>query len=284
MKTLYYCFGGGLGHFTRFVAWCHTTGEKPLLLTNCPAATDHQLLPDGVACLIPEKSTVNRDGLRRWLKRILVEHSPDRLIIDAFPGGIFGELCELPDLASIECVYLARVLQLEKYLQRTESLELPRISSIIELEKLKPEQEKFNQQLCDKISKIKLVDPPTQVVEQIARQLPAEFTLIIHSGPDNEVEELCRYAVETGELKGVANHFVVVSSGNRPSNCLPTTLHFNLWPADWLIERADAVFSGAGFNIIRQMQGQKKTHYAMPFERALDDQFFRLACLSLSQK
>lgn len=277
MKTLYYCFGGGLGHFTRFVAWCHTTGERPLLLTNCPVATDSRLLPAGVACLVPEESAVNREGLRKWLKEILLEHRPERLVIDAFPGGIFGELCELPELDAIECVYLARVLQLEKYLQRTGQLKLPTISSIFELEKLKPEHQAFNRQLCSKISKIELIDPPARIVEHIARQLPADFSLILHSGPDNEVEELCRYAMDTSEIKGSAPDFVVVSSGKRPLECPATAVHFNLWPANWLIERSGSVFSGAGFNIIRQMQGAKKPHYAMPFTRALDDQFFRLA-------
>ncbi|HNS08989.1 MAG TPA: hypothetical protein PKN29_04765 [Candidatus Ozemobacteraceae bacterium] len=277
MKTLYYCFGGGLGHFTRFVAWCHTTGEKPVLLTNCPAATDSRLLPAGVTCLMPEQSAVNKDGLRAWLKEQLLEQRPDRLIIDAFPGGIFGELCEMPELGAIECVYLARILQLEKYLQRTDQLKLPTISSIFELEKLKPEHRDFNRQLCSKISKVELIDPPARMVEHIARQLPAEFSLILHSGPDNEVEELCRYAIETSEIRGSAPHFVVVSSGNRPAVCPPTAIHFNLWPAGWLIEKANSVFSGAGFNIIRQMQGTKKPHYVMPFARALDDQFFRFA-------
>lgn len=280
MKTLYYCFGGGLGHFTRFVAWCNTTGEKPLLLTNCPAATDTRLLPAGVTCLMPENSVINRDGLREWLKNTVLEHRPVRLIIDAFPGGIFGELCELPELASVECIYLARILQLEKYLQRTGQFRLPQLSSIVELEKLRPEHQAFNRQLCSKISKIELIDPPARVVEHIARQLPAEFSLILHSGPDNEVEELCRYALETGEIKGSDNSFVVISPGSRPASCPATALHFNLWPADWLIARANSVFSAAGFNIIRQMKGIKKRHYVMPFQRALDDQFFRLACCS----
>ena len=278
MKTLYYCFGGGLGHFTRFIAWCHTTDEKPLLLTNCPAATDSRLLPAGVECLMPEKSVINRNGLREWLKKTVLEQRPARLIIDAFPGGIFGELCDLPELDSIECVYLARILQLEKYLQRTGQLKLPQPGSILELEELKPEHQSFNRQLCSKISKIELIDPPARVAEQIARQLPAEFSLILHSGPDNEVEELCRYAVETSEIRGSETPFVVVSSGARPASCPSTALHFNLWPADWLIKRATAVFSGAGFNIIRQMKGSEKPHCVMPFNRALDDQFFRLAC------
>lgn len=278
MKTLYYCFGGGLGHFTRFVAWCNTTGEKPLLLTNCPAATDKRLLPAGVSCLIPEKSVINKNGLREWLKKTIIEHRPARLIIDAFPGGIFGELCELPELDAVECVYLARILQLDKYLQRTGQFRLPRLDSIFELEKLKPEHQSFNRQLCSKISQIELIDPPARVVESTVRQLPAEFSLILHSGPENEVEELCRYAVETSEIKGSDTSFVVISSGSRPASCPSTAQHFNLWPADWLIARASSVFSGAGFNIIRQMKGTEKPHYVMPFQRALDDQFFRLAC------
>ena len=278
MKTLYYCFGGGLGHFTRFVAWCHTTGEKPVLLTNCPAAADRLLLPADIECLMPADMQMSKDTLRGWLKKALLEQKPERLIIDAFPGGLFGELCELHELESVECVYLARVLQLEKYLQRTGRHRLPKISSIFELERLKPEHQAFNVQLCSKISKIKLIDPPAPVIEGIVRQLPAEFSLVLHSGPDNEVEELCRYAMETNELKGSETPLVVVSSTPRPTSCPPATLHFNLWPAGWLIERAASVFSGAGFNIIRQMQGNARPHYVMPFARALDDQFFRLSC------
>ncbi len=55
MKTLYYCMGGGLGHITRFLAFCHTTGVNADLVTNSPAAAQGLIT-------LPKSSTFQKSG------------------------------------------------------------------------------------------------------------------------------------------------------------------------------------------------------------------------------
>lgn len=290
MKTLYYCFGGGLGHLTRFIAWCHTTSTQPMLLTNCEAAKTPGLLPEGVRYLMPEASDqADKSSLQKWLKENLRQEKPQQLIVDAFPGGILGELCGMPELAAIECTYLARILRLERYLPRLEQSALPHFARIFRLETLKNDHENFIQGLGGLISDIELFDPPepeSDMNRPDISHLPASgFDLIVHSGSEKEVLQLLRFALETAALRNRSSEVVLACPGPAPapapasaSAILPAgAQHINIYPAGTIIHRAGQVFSGAGFNIMRQMKHTNTPHHVLPFERALDDQFFRAA-------
>ena len=280
MKTAYYCFGGGLGHLTRFIAWCHTTATQPLLLTNCAAAAIPGLLPAGVRCQMPAKDDqLNKATLQSWLARVIAAENPQQLIIDAFPGGILGELAGLPELAGRECLYLARILKLDAYLPRLAGAALPKFAQICRIEKLHAEHECWLQQLGNHITGLSLHDPPAPATASaLLTGLPPNFELIVHSGSEAELRQLYHLLRETWLLEGTTGSVVVVSPGPRPTCLADDDLHLDCYPAGAVIERARRVFSAAGCNIMRQMAGQKIPHQVLPLPRALDDQFFRATC------
>lgn len=280
MKTAYYCFGGGLGHLTRFIAWCHTTGTQPLLLTNCSAAGMPGLLPAGVRCQQPsEADQQNKDTLRSWLSRVITAENPQQLVIDAFPGGILGELAGLPELTGLDCLYLARILKVDAYLPRLAGAVLPKFAQIYRVEKLHEEHESWLHELSDHITGLPLRDPPPPAMTAaMLAGLPQDFELIVHSGNESELRQLYHLLHETWLIEGTSGSVVVVSPGPRPAFLADDDFHLDCYPAGAVIERARRVFSAAGCNIMRQMAAQKKPHQVLPLPRALDDQFFRAAC------
>lgn len=278
MTTAYYCFGGGLGHLTRFLAWCHTTGTRPLLLTNCAAAATPGLLPPGTRLMMPSPSEqLHRSALGKWLNKAFDVERPSQILIDAFPGGIIGELCDQPWLAQCDCIYLARILKLSSYLQRLAGSPLPRFTRIFKLEQLHPDHEMFLTGLSDNIDNISLSDPPDdpEISARLIAGLPDAFELIVHSGCENELQQLYNLMHETWQIEAKNSKAIVVSPGARPDFISAEAIHLHCYPAGPIIKKASRVYSGAGFNIMRQMATSSIPHLTIPFKRALDDQFFR---------
>ena len=277
-KILYYCFGGGLGHITRFFAFCNTTGIKPVLITannkidkvllNC-FAKDVFVLPDNLA--------TNKEGLRNWLYEIIKRISPDRFIVDAFPGGILGELVDFRELDDIKIEYIARILKLETYNKRLNG-RLPKISKIWQVEKFGEEQSIWLKNLANEnkigIDKLRLDYPDFN--NDFSISLPQDCWLIVHSGSEQEVLELYEYASDVAMVENLSPSFVVVGQVSRPE-FLPNEIpYYSVYPVTGLLKKASRVISGAGFNIIQQMALMREKHMALPFERPLDDQTLRL--------
>lgn len=275
MRTLYYCMGGGLGHITRFSAFCSTTGLKPYLATNCEAVRSGRIKVTAEQTFFPDQKEQHDKGLLgNWLERILKETCCDRLIVDSFPAGILGELSNLKALNSLQCEYLARILKLPAYLSRI-SGNLPAFAKTYVLETLLPQQ----YQMLEKAGAISLElhDPEQTIETSTPETLPENFWLIIHSGNHEELEQLWLYAAQTAELEKEKPDMLMVSPGPRPDFLPESCRHFDVYPAQHLLSKATRVFSAAGFNIMRQMRLVAAKHHVLPFKRALDDQFFRAA-------
>lgn len=272
MKLLYYCLGGGFGHFTRFAAFCHTTSLQPELITANSEIAGCGLLND-LKIHSPENDDLkSKESFALWLEKVICASGAARIFIDAFPGGILGELAGLKVLQRCETVYLARILQWQKYLRRIDG-ELPEFNEVFLLENLKPEQMNYIESLKCRVSRLKLTDPPGPEISD----LPSGFWLIIHSECNDELLQLWKFALETAEIEGCSPFFVVVSPHSRPDFLPKTVLHLNLYPAYSLFSQAAKVFSAAGFNMVRQMSPFRGNHYLLPFARSLDDQFFRIS-------
>ncbi len=276
MTTAYYCMGGGLGHITRFTAFCRHFSLRPALLTNCEMIRSGRIEPEAGPVLLPDEAdSVDYDSFRIWVSNAISRCQPDRLIIDAFPGGILGELCELPALKNIECIYLARILDLPAYKDRLQGA-LPEFSKIYRIERLSNEQQQWLQALNAPIEELTLPHPSTasNPVYKIT-ELPDNCWLIVHSGNADELEQLWLFARQTAEIERQTPAFAMVSPGSRPEFLPETVAHYDQYPADNLIAQCTRVFSAAGFNIMQQMQGSRKKHHVLPMPRALDDQFLR---------
>lgn len=275
MRTLYYCMGGGLGHITRFAAFCNTTGLQPLLVTNCEAVRSGRIKVSSEQTFFPDQQEQHDQGLLRiWIEKILKETRCERFIIDSFPAGILGELSNLKALNSLHCEYLARILKLPAYLKRV-SGNLPAFAKTYLLETLLPQQ----YQMLEKsdVINIDLNDPDLTEETPFHEPLPESFWLIIHSGNHEELKQLWLYATQTAELEKAKPDMLMISPGRRPDFLPESCRHFDVYPARQLLNKAKRVFSAAGFNIMRQMRRVATKHHVLPFNRALDDQFFRAA-------
>jgi hypothetical protein len=64
---------------------------------------------------VPRRLGHDRDAFLRWLDTLLRDLQPDKLVVDAFPGGILGEPCglELPPARLV-----ARALRWDAYAPR----------------------------------------------------------------------------------------------------------------------------------------------------------------------
>lgn len=277
-KILYYGFGGGLGHITRFRAFCHTLNIKPILMTALKdVATGKLETPAEEVLLLPENCVSNKNNFRKWFHEKLTNVQLERILIDAFPGGILGELCDFPELNELKIEYISRILNLKAYKKRLNG-KLPRISKIWQVEPLGDEQLVWQKTLAAvnnaEIERLDLEYPSSDADAHI--ELPDHCWLIVHSGSAEELLELWEYANETAMLEGAHPCFAVVGQCVRPEFLPPEVPYYSVYPVTSLLEKAEKVVSAAGFNIMRQMRNMKEKHLVLPFKRALDEQGQRL--------
>jgi len=107
-RTLYYAFGGGLGHGTRVLAvarqLARLTGGCQRILVNSAFAdtlqTEAMRIPDTeLRRLDPAASPTTA---ARYVAAQLDEFRPHVLVVDTFPRGLGGELVELLQSARVE--------------------------------------------------------------------------------------------------------------------------------------------------------------------------------------
>ncbi|MBU1108551.1 MAG: hypothetical protein KKB51_17885 [Candidatus Riflebacteria bacterium] len=269
---LYYCMGGGFGHITRFTAFCRQHRIRPALITNCEQVISGKIAVDAERILMPDtKHTASKESLMTWVGEAISSCRPEKLLVDAFPGGVLGELCSLDQLQNIECEYLARILDIPTYQKRL-SGNLPKFSKIHRLEKLSNDHENWLENMQAPIENTDLHYDSGQLRKP---QLPANCWLIIHSGNNDELEQLWLFARQTADIEMATAEFAMVSPGQRPDFLPPEVAHFDIYPADALFQQASRVFSAAGFNIMKQMQQCPTKHHVLPMPRVLDDQFLR---------
>ncbi|GAB4272777.1 MAG: hypothetical protein Kow0029_11820 [Candidatus Rifleibacteriota bacterium] len=272
---LYYCLGGGFGHITRFLAFKYTFGVNPDLITACKALQDGFPALDDTRLHVPEEYDISSpEAFRGWITMLIDNLRPARFYIDTFPGGILGELTDLDALENVKLVYLARHIKWNKYLERING-KFPDFEEILILEELQPEHQVFINMSSARKLETELIDPDVPCISD----LPENFWLVIHSDPGEELKNLWHYACETAEIEKVKPAFIVVSAGKKPEFLPNDVLFINAYPAHGMFHKAEKVFSGAGFNMVRQMKKYRKKHHVLPFERALDDQFFRASLL-----
>ena len=227
---------------------------------------------------MPDNIRDNKQALEKWLLEKIKIINPDKLILDAFPAGVLGELADFPnELNNIKIEYISRILKLDSYNKRVEG-ELPKFSKIWQIEKLGENQSIWldNLAILNNISikRLNLCYPESD--NDSAINLPENCWLIVHSGSDQELQELYEYAKDIALLENASPNFVVV--GQLPAaKFLPQKVsYYNCYPVNNLLKKSVRVISGAGFNIMQQMSKMKDKHIVLPLNRPLDDQHLRL--------
>ncbi len=270
-----YALGGGLGHVTRTRALLHTLGrdgEPVTVLVSSPQALDPRVLGGWPALLAPPQAAASRQALGDWVARSLARLQPQALYVDAFPGGILGELCALKWPPGLELLHAARRLRWRVYRRRLAG-ELPVFARTYVLEALE-EEHRAALAACsaelEDLAEREIRDPPAAA----ASALPAEAWLVVHSGPEAEIRELVAYAAELQKQEGVAAPLVLVAPV-RPPDLPAEVAHLDVHPAWPLFPSAARIVTACGWNAMRQTAPFQERHHFLPFPRPLDDQFER---------
>jgi hypothetical protein len=249
---LVYAIGGGLGHLVRARAVAHTLGieDRVVLVTASSLAADPRVTGDLPVIRVPEALDGDRGGLRRWLRDLVAGERPERVIADAFPGGVLGEVDDL----GVPLDHVARLLRWPRYTRRLDG-PLPRVETTFVIEPLHADHAVALARASERLVPLCLVDPPAP-----ARHDAAGVALVVHAGPEPEVRALVDLAASTG-------HPVRVARPGGPD--------LDLHPASALFGAAAAIVSAAGFNAMRQAERYRDRHLFRPFPRPLDDQHGR---------
>jgi hypothetical protein len=263
--------GGGLGHLTRIAAWWHTCRPTSSLVvaTVSKHATDPRAVTGAtIVRLADPAGRPDRRLLRRQLSGLLADPSVSELVVDAFPGGLFGELDGLraPDHVPVTC--LARALRWDAYRRRL-GPRPPRFDRVHRMEALPPDQDRWLRDQADSIDDLRVHDPPP-VPEPDSVEV-AGSVLVVHSGPEAEIERLLGWCDRRRPVVLACPPWSVpltVPAGTTVVDALPA------WP---LFGQAAQIVAGGGWNVVRQTMPMASKRVLIPFARALDDQHRRVA-------
>jgi len=286
-KALYYALGGGFGHLARTRAVLEALGEAASGSVRVVASVDSNAPPALIRGLdllpIPAHARNDPASFGPWLRGLLHRLRPRTLYLDCFPAGLFGELCgmELPE--GLRIVHLARLLRWDKYHALLQG-DAPRLHLTYRLEPLRDEHERWLVEHSQTVQD--LAFRPSVAVEEIAPDLRRRLEkagrplwVVVHSGPDEEIEELLAYGREMAAAECVTPCFVLVAP-RRPANFPANVLHLSCFPARPLFPLADRIITACGFNLMAETAPYRAIHRFLPMPRRFDDQFARAAMVN----
>jgi hypothetical protein len=266
--NLFYAMGGGWGHLTRVSTFIDQFGIIDFrILTNNPLA-EKIFTPNQIITI----SDNDRAEIVHTVQQNLETLEFEKLYIDAFPVGLFGELNELSDKVII---YLARRLRWNEYSKLIDQPAIQFEQSFC-FEELEEGHQKFVNQFS------RMVTPMTLRYEQPdATKIPSSkipknkpIWLVVHSFILEEVESLLAYAKEMASIEHQTPTFVVLTDqviGDADVYC------YDFYPASHWFPLADRIFAGGGFNTLHQAAPFKEKTRLIPFPRKYDDQAWRAA-------
>ncbi|MFP5247444.1 MAG: hypothetical protein ACLGH0_12185 [Thermoanaerobaculia bacterium] len=244
---LYYAMGGGLGHLTRGRRVLERLGIEAAFVTASPYARDPRVTGGFPVIEVPAQLEHDADAHRAWIRSLKAE----RILVDSFPGGIQGELCGIDD---VPMDYVARLLKWSEYRKAVPG-KLPQFETTYVVEELTHE-------VSGKTVPLNLAEWRDGLSARPKGDddgLRARRSIVIHSGPDKEVNELLAYAEDLGYRD-------------------PTVItRCETYPATSLFENASHIISAAGFNVMLETEPFRHKHSVLPFPRRFDDQYTRAA-------
>ncbi|WP_431687502.1 hypothetical protein [Hahella sp. NBU794] len=279
----FYALGGGLGHITRAQALIHTLGfDEPVTLAMSSSwnQTEPPLSSQFHPLRAPREISKDPAEVRRWLSAALAQKTYRRIIIDAFPGGLLGELCDFPFPPGAELIHCARLLHWDRYSALLHGA-LPRYRQGFRLEPLRDDHMKALSACCDSIDSLRLNDPPYDPPASHSVQIDSlepPLWLIVHAGSTEEILELAALAQDSATLEKTFPKLMLLSP-QRPDELPAEIDHRCEYPATPWFAKAHRIFSACGFNTVRQLQPYRHKHRFLPFPRRFDDQFARAAAL-----
>lgn len=237
---VYYAAGGGLGHITRARRVLDALQLDDAVIVASVPADERITGPYPVV-----QAPCDLRALR-----------PERIIADAFPLGLFGELAD----AGAPLDYVARLLKWDEY-RRCVPQPMPRFGTVYRVEDVNHEVP------CDRVVELPL-ECGGHAGAAGAAAWPPHSTLVVHSGPEHEVRELIAYAEELQRIEGHEGEIVVISQCGIGIDVVPASIYF---------AAAKRIVSAAGFNVMLETEPYRDKHHVVPMPRRFDDQFARAA-------
>ena len=281
---LYYAPGGGLGHFSRAIAFIHSqpylsvkdtvvmVAERALYSLKRSSFADNSWQSLRLA-KIPESVFSKPSSLAVWLKDWLQDHRPSQIYLDTFPAGIAGEWSDIRYEARF--FYVGRFLDWQAY-------PYPVIISFekaFRVEGWHAEQEKQLVSRASCIQDISLAYPEAVLSTELEFRIKKwqadgrEVWTVVHSEPAHEAEALLNFARDLAFQDKKSPVFLVCSSldPEQQAGVYPV----KLFPAYALFPWVDRIITACGFNLMQQAVAYRHKHLCMPFPRRYDDQFQR---------
>jgi len=244
--TVYYALGGGWGHRTR--------AERVLAALEIEGA---EIIATGD---VPPAFDGNPEAHRRWL---IDRFEGRRVIVDVFPAGLQGELS---GIEGVGFDYVARLLRWDEY-RRAVPHTPPGFGTTYVVEALTAAHAAFVQDSSRRVVSLPLAAPRLQPPSPAIRN---DYSLVVHSGPAEEVLELLAYARELcDEPLFVATRCKMA----LPPDCAGLVTHR---PFDYFAG-ATRIISAAGFNLMMETEPWRSKHHVLPLPRRFDDQYLRAA-------
>ncbi|MEM7659595.1 MAG: hypothetical protein AAF399_26000 [Bacteroidota bacterium] len=272
--TLYYAMGEGLGSLTRASAVKHSLGLEELRIVTAEAVASKVFHSQELLKVPPTQ--LDPRSYQKWLEKRLKRYEFDAVYLDTFPAGLMGELNAWLPQWEDKLHYVARAMNMEAYASRLPET-FPRLASTLILEELPPAQLAFIQAHSDEIRHLELGDPPVEIatsVQHLLGKLSAPIWLILHAGPAAEVDVLLQAARNLARQELATPSWLVCTQCDYRTPYRDVHV-IDLYPATALTEFAEKVFTGCGFNTMRQLIGLGDKHLYLPFERRYDNQVAR---------
>lgn len=276
---LYYALGGGLGHISRAYKVLSALALKDEYKILTSSTQSHQLISEQQSLSVPEDwlDTPHKimELLRSEIDAAKIKNESVQVFVDSFPFGIIGEL-DLPALSRlVEVNYVARFVQWSNYSKYISSS--GDFSHTYVVDVLHPEQQAFIDTRSKTISSLALFSnlsagAQTTQIEKDKQSIPKNAWLVMHSGPDEEVEELLSYARDIARVEKCRPKFVLISLCEPKQD---VDLWIKQFPHCCDISVAAKIFTAAGYNSMLECFPYRDKHLVLPFPRKYDDQFAR---------
>jgi len=271
---LFYVYGAGLGHLNRIANFIYTHNiaeEECVIITN---SSFSNYIAKPITVIHKNDSFFkNNINFNQFIKDCIKTYQISTLIIDVFPAGFYGEFEKGFKHFKVKTILLARILN-EAYFKTYFSPNYDLIYFLEDGITKEYYKAKKTDVLGLKIKPIRL--------EKTFENCKKPFFIIIHSSPKEEVLLLYKQAL----LYKTNEHIYLYTYQSIPNSVLndETTVILKQKVQKEMLEKADKIFTGCGFNTIMETKHYRDKQYIIPFKRKYDDQFARKRIINSLKK
>ena len=272
---LYYALGGGVGHIIRALAVLHTLNiRENVLIVSTVDSSFLKPLPRTIQFAKPPLALCNDPNkLTAYIQQLINENQPSELMVDSFPLGIVGELKNINYFGTR--TYLARILTWDRY-SKCVGNQFYIYDRTLVLEPLHEDHQYIVDRISEMVLPLDIIDPPLPKPLPFLQDVEHHW-LILHSGPDEEINDLINYAKQIRNIELKQNPLLLVSPSAINKWSHQQVMHKRFFPAHQLMPFVDKIITACGCNTMRQAKQYRHKHHFFPFSRRYDDQYFRAA-------